>query len=225
LTRESIATFSRRWGYTPTTPVIVELYPNHDDFAVRTAGLPGIGLLGVTFGHVVAMDSPSSRRGGDFHWGSTLWHEMAHVFTLSATDHRVPRWVSEGISVFEEWRTGPTPGVAVTPSMLDAFKAGKFLSVAKLDEGFMRQSYEGQINVSYQQAGLTCLFIEERWGFPKLAEFLKVFREPIGVDAAVTQVLKVSPEDFDREFNAFVASAARCARSSSARTRWSSTCC
>ena len=28
----------------------IEIYPNHDDFAVRIAGLPGIGLLGVTFG-------------------------------------------------------------------------------------------------------------------------------------------------------------------------------
>jgi tetratricopeptide (TPR) repeat protein len=204
LTRESIAAFSRRWGYTPTQPVIVELYPNHDDFAVRTAGLPGIGLLGVTFGHVVAMDSPSSRRGGDFHWGSTLWHEMAHVFTLSATDHRVPRWVSEGISVFEEWRTGPTPGIAVTPSMLDAFKAGKFQAITRLDEGFMRPSYEGQINVAYQQAGLTCLFIEERWGFPALADFLKAFKQPVTVEAAVTRVLKLPPEQFDRDFKAFM---------------------
>ena len=91
----------------------LELYPDHDDFAVRVAGLAGIGLLGVTFGYVVAMDSPSGRAAGEFHWGSTLWHEMAHVFTLEATDHRVPRWLSEGISVYEEWRTGPTPGVAV----------------------------------------------------------------------------------------------------------------
>jgi tetratricopeptide (TPR) repeat protein len=138
LARDSIATFSKRYGYTPAEPVTVEFYPNHDDFAVRTAGLPGIGLLGVTFGHVVAMDSPSSRKTSEFHWGSTLWHEMAHVFTLSATQHRVPRWLSEGLSVFEEWRTGPTPGVSIIPPVLDAFAADKFLPVARLDEGFLR---------------------------------------------------------------------------------------
>ena len=92
--RRSMALFAERYGWRPTEDIFVELYPDHDDFAVRTAGLPGIGLLGVTFGHVVAMDSPSARAGGDFHWGSTLWHEMAHVFTLSATGHRVPRWLS-----------------------------------------------------------------------------------------------------------------------------------
>ncbi len=108
--RQSIATFSKRYGFEPKLPVTIELYPNHDDFAVRTAGLPGIGLLGVTFGYLVAMDSPSGRAAGDFHWGSTLWHEMAHVFTLSVTDHRVPRWLSEGMSVFEEWTHWPDAG-------------------------------------------------------------------------------------------------------------------
>ena len=91
-------------------PVVVELYPEHDDFAVRTSGLPGIGLLGVTFGYLVAMDSPTGRADADFHWGTTLWHEMAHVFTLEATNHLVPRWFSEGVSVYEEWSTGPLPG-------------------------------------------------------------------------------------------------------------------
>ncbi len=39
LASESVATFSKRYGFMPTTPVTVEVYPNHDDFAVRTAGV------------------------------------------------------------------------------------------------------------------------------------------------------------------------------------------
>ena len=65
-----------------TGPVQVEVYPDHEDFAVRTMGMPGLGALGVTFGQVVAMDSPSARKPGDFNWGSTLWHEMSHVYIL-----------------------------------------------------------------------------------------------------------------------------------------------
>ena len=138
LVQQGIAAFSRRYGFKLQEPVTVELYPDHDDFAVRVAALPGIGLLGVTFGYVVAMDSPSGRASGDFHWGSTLWHELAHVFTLEATDHRVPRWLSEGISVFEEWRTGPTPGVVVPPEVITALSEDKFLPVSELDGGFIR---------------------------------------------------------------------------------------
>jgi cellulose synthase operon protein C len=204
VTRQSINTFSKRYGFAPTQPVTIEVYPNHDDFAVRTAGLPGIGLLGVTFGYLVAMDSPSGRAAGDFHWGSTLWHEMAHVFTLSVTDHRVPRWLSEGISVFEEWRTGPTPGIAVSPRALDVFREGKFLPVATLDEGFIRPDYEDQVQVSYMQSGLVCYFIEQKWGFDKLVTLLRQFTKDTTTAAAVEATFKMSPRDFDKEFATFM---------------------
>ncbi|MEO6080097.1 MAG: tetratricopeptide repeat protein [Steroidobacteraceae bacterium] len=205
LAAQAITTFSRRYGYQPSGPVTVEIYPDHDDFAVRTAGLPGIGLLGVTFGDLVAMDSPSGRKTGDFHWGSVLWHELAHVFTLSVTKNRVPRWLSEGLSVLEEWTTGPTPGVMVNPKVLDMFKEGKLLPVVGLDNGFMRPTYEGQVQISYDQAGLVCLFAEQRWGFPRLVEFLRAFNdESATTDSAVRSVFKVTPEDFDKEFQRFV---------------------
>jgi len=205
LAHQAMATFSRRYGYTPAGPVGVEVYPNHDDFAVRIAGLPGIGLLGVTFGDLVAMDSPSGRKTGDFHWGSTLWHEMAHVYTLGATRHRVPRWLSEGLSVFEEWTTGPTPGVAIGPNVLDTFAADKFLPIAKLDDGFMRPTYEGQVQMAYMQAGLICLFADQRWGFAKLAQFLRAYNDDaMTTSTAVRTAFGVTEEQFDKEFQAFM---------------------
>ena len=127
LVNRTIDTYSKRYGFELKEPVIVELYPDHDDFAVRIAGLPGIGLLGVTFGYLVAMDSPTGRADDDFHWGTTLWHEMAHVFTLEATNHLVPRWFSEGVSVYEEWSTGPLPGRHIPLPVLAAIKEDKFL--------------------------------------------------------------------------------------------------
>jgi cellulose synthase operon protein C len=207
LMQQGIATFTRRYGFKLQEPVTIELYPDHDDFAVRVAALPGIGLLGVTFGYVVAMDSPSGRASGDFHWGSTLWHELAHVFTLEATDHRVPRWLSEGISVFEEWRTGPTPGVVVPPDVITALSEDKFLPVSDLDQGFIRPSYPNQIQVSYVQAGLICLFVEQRWGFERLSTLLHQFdRANVTTAAAVQTTFKMAPADFDKEFDAFLQS-------------------
>ena len=75
-------------------------------------GMPGLGALGVTFGEVVAMDSPSGRTPGDFNWASTLWHEMSHVFILTATNHRVPRWFTEGLAVHEETQVNPNGATA-----------------------------------------------------------------------------------------------------------------
>jgi tetratricopeptide (TPR) repeat protein len=204
LVKRSIDTYTERYGFELQEPVVVELYPDHDDFAVRTSGLPGIGLLGVTFGHLVAMDSPSGRADGDFHWGTTLWHEMAHVFTLEATKHLVPRWFSEGVSVFEEWSTGPLAGRHIPPPVFAAIKDGKLLPVAELDRGFIRPTYDSQVIVSYMQAGLICEYIAGRWGQDALESMLKLYADGEDTPAAIRGALDISPEQFDTEFAAHV---------------------
>jgi hypothetical protein len=113
-----------RYGYRPPTPVRFEIYRRHADFSVRTVGLTGLGALGVSFGPVLAMDAPSARDVGEFHWGAVAWHELAHTFTLGATDNRIPRWLSEGLSVAEERRARPGWGDGPTPEFLAAYKAG-----------------------------------------------------------------------------------------------------
>ena len=60
-----------------------------------------IGALGACFGRVVAMDSPRGTP-GEFQWEATLWHELTHVITLQMSNQRLPRWLSEGISTYEE---------------------------------------------------------------------------------------------------------------------------
>lgn len=204
LTRRSIEEFSERYEFNLGEPVVIEMYPDHEDFAVRTAGMPGIGILGATFGYVVAMDSPSARSTDQFQWGTTLWHELAHVFTLEASDHLVPRWFSEGVSVWEEWRSGPTPGVRVPMNVYAAMRDDKFLPIATLDQGFIRPSYEDQVIVSYMQAGLVCQFIDEHYGDGKLAALLRAFAGGDDTSEALRRVLDVAAPAFDREFDVFL---------------------
>jgi tetratricopeptide (TPR) repeat protein len=204
LTRDSIDVFTERYGFALREPVVIEMYPDHEDFAVRTAGMPGLGILGATFGYVIAMDSPSGRPSHQFQWGTTLWHEMAHVFTLEATDHLVPRWYSEGLSVFEEWRSGPNPGVRIPMSVYNAMKEDLFLPITELDEGFLRPTYENQVIVSYMQAGIVCDYIDREFGDGKLRELLYAYRDGLNTEEAIRSVLGVSPESFDETFAAFV---------------------
>lgn len=205
LARDSIAVFTERYGFELREPVVIEMYPDHEDFAVRTAGMPGLGILGAAFGYVIAMDSPSGRPSHQFQWGTTLWHEMAHVFTLEATDHLVPRWYSEGLSVFEEWRSGPNPGVRIPMSVYIAMKDDLFLPVSELDEGFLRPTYQNQVIVSYMQAGLVCDYIDRHFGEDKLRELLFAYRDGLKTEAAITNVLDVSTDAFDEGFAEFIA--------------------
>ena len=82
LAEQAYATFSTKYAYTPPPPIRIEVYRSHADFSVRTVGLAGLGALGVSFGTTLAFDSPAAKDAGPFNWGSTVWHELAHTFTL-----------------------------------------------------------------------------------------------------------------------------------------------
>ncbi|MGH9394170.1 MAG: tetratricopeptide repeat protein [Terriglobales bacterium] len=203
--RQALSDYSAKYGMTLPGPVQVEAYPNHEDFAVRSIGLPGLGALGVTFGEVVAMDSPSGRPPGDFNWASTLRHELDHVFVLTATHHLVPRWFAEGLAVHEETQANPEWGDRITPDILVAIHAGKLLPVAQLDRGFMHPDYAGQVAVSYYQAGRICDFIQAQWGAPKLVEMVRDFAVPTTTPAVLQAALGLAPAAFDAQFSAWLA--------------------
>jgi cellulose synthase operon protein C len=199
-----LAAYEKKYQMKLAGPVQVEVYPNHEDFAVRTTGMPGLGALGVTFGEVVAMDSPSARRPGDFNWGSTLWHEMSHVFILTATNHRVPRWFTEGLAVHEEgersaeWRNNPTPEVLI------AIRDKKLLPVAGLDRGFVYPEYPSQVVVSYFQAGSICDFVKAKWGEGKLLEMVHSYAQLQTTPQVIEKDLGLSPEEFDKQYLAWL---------------------
>jgi tetratricopeptide (TPR) repeat protein len=200
----AVNVFEKKYELVLDRPVQLEVYPNHEDFAVRTMGLPGLGALGVTFGNVVAMDSPSGRKPGTFHWASTLWHELSHVYALAATKHRVPRWFTEGLAVHEETAVDPEWGDRLDPGAIRAMKDKKLLPIATLDKGFTRPSYPNQVIVSYFQAGKICDYIEGKWGWQTLLAMLRDFATGAGTPAVVEKHLKIKPEEFDKEFLAWL---------------------
>ena len=202
--KRCIAAYEKKYKMQLPGPVQVEVYPDHEDFAVRTMGMPGLGALGVTFGEVVAMDSPSGRKPGDFNWASTLWHEMSHVYILTATHHRVPRWFTEGLAVHEEREASPEWGSPVTPDVLVALRDKKLLPVAQLDRGFVRPEYPAEVLVSYFQAGRICDYIKSRWGDDKLLDMVHTFAERKTTLEAIQQNLGMSPEEFDKQFQAWL---------------------
>src|SRR6202021_760331 len=194
------ATYDKKYKMKLTGPVQVEVYPDHEDFAVRTMGMPGLGALGVTFGQVVAMDSPSARKPGDFNWGSTLWHEMSHVYILTATGGRVPRWFTEGLAVHEETQVSPEGGTPGSPAAPVAIRDKKLLPVAKLDRGFIFPDYPAQVVVSYFEAGSMCDYIKSPWSEEKLLDMVPSYAERKTPPHVIQADLGVSPEEFDKQY-------------------------
>jgi tetratricopeptide (TPR) repeat protein len=204
LLEEAAAKLTAKYRFTPKGPIIIEIFDNHEDFAVRTLGIPGLGALGVCFGLVIAQDSPSAREAGEFNWGSTLWHEYTHVITLQMTDYRIPRWFSEGLSVYEERRARPGWGDDWNPLFVRAFMDKHWFKMADLDAGFQRPKSPQDVPIAYFQASQICEFIAERYGFDAILRMLALYRDKARTPEVLQQVLKLSESDFDREFAAYV---------------------
>jgi tetratricopeptide (TPR) repeat protein len=204
LLEEAAAKLSAKYHFTPKGPIFIEIFNNHEDFAVRTLGIPGLGALGVCFGFVIAQDSPSARATGEFNWGSTLWHEYTHVITLQMTDYRIPRWFSEGLSVYEERRARPGWGDDWNPMFVRAFTDGNWFKMADLDGGFQRPKSPQDVPIAYFQASQVCEFIAERFGFDAILRMLAMYRDKARTPEVLQQVLKLSESDFDREFSAYI---------------------
>ena len=201
----AMATYEKKYHFKLNAPVQVEVYPNHEDFAVRTMGMPGLGALGVTFGTYIAMDSPSARKPGEFHWASTLWHELSHVYVISMTNSRVPRWFTEGLAVFEETANGhPDWGDRLDPEAIMAIKDHKLLPIADLDRGFIHPSYPQQVIVSYFQGGKICEFINQKWGYDKILAMIHDFAELTPTPDVIEKEFKIKPEEFDKQFLAWL---------------------
>ena len=209
LLEEAAAKLTAKYKFTPKGPVIVELFQNHEDFAVRTLGIPGLGALGVCFGPVIAQDSPSAREAGEFNWGSTLWHEYMHVITLQMTDYRIPRWFSEGLSVYEERRARPGWGDDWNVLFVRSFSAGRWSKIEDLDAAFQRPRNPQDLPIAYFQASQVVEFIVDKYGFDAVLNMLALYRDKARTPEVVRQALKLTEADFDREFNAYVAGKVR----------------
>jgi tetratricopeptide (TPR) repeat protein len=200
LLEEAYDSLASRYDHRPPTPIRIELYDRHADFSVRTVGLAGLGALGVSFGTLLVMDAPEARPAGEFNFGSTAWHELAHTFTLGASDHRVPRWVSEGLSVLEERRARPGWGARVSVPFLQALAGGELLPVSQLNDGFVRPDRPDRIGLSYYQASLLMEFLEQRHGISGIRQMLSAFATGSDAESALRSLTGVSSDSLDRLF-------------------------
>jgi cellulose synthase operon protein C len=187
LAQEALKTLSAKYGFTPAGPILLEIFPDHDDFAVRNLGLPGmIGALGACFGRVVTMDSPRARAPGTFSWQATLWHEMAHVVTLQLSKQRIPRWLTEGISVHEEVKKRAEWGRDMEVTFARAMDRNKVLKLRDLNAGFTRPD---TIALAYYQASLLVDHIVTTRGQGALNALIKSYGDGIDNDTALQRAL------------------------------------
>lgn len=184
-------------------PIIVEIFPNQSDFGVRTFGMPhNPGFLGVCFGDVITANSPSSRIGRNSNWRAVLWHEFCHVVTLNLTKNKMPRWLSEGISVFEELQRNPAWGQHMSPDYRQRVMRNEMTPIGELSGAFLNAESGEDMQFAYYQSSLVVAFIVENYGMDALKNILTDLGEGIPINDAITE-RTLDVEELDEAFIAW----------------------
>ena len=177
-------TLCDKYGLDLTEQVIVEIFPNPADFEVRTFGMPGVpGFLGVCFGRVITANSPASQSAAPSNWEAVLWHEFCHVVTLQQTRNRMPRWLSEGISVYEERLADPRWGQSMTPDYRERILDGGLVPISDLSSAFMTPGED--IQFAYYESSLVVEFLVETYGLEALKELFQDLAAGLPINEAL----------------------------------------
>ena len=174
-----------KYGAELARPTYVEIFAEQKDFAVRTFGLPDVaGFLGVCFGRVVTANSPATS-GTPTNWESVLWHEFCHVVTLQLTKNKMPRWLSEGISVYEERQADRSWGMRLNNRYREMIAKDELVPVGKLSAAFLSPKTPEHLQFAYLQSSLVVEFIVERFGIAALRGVLNDLRDGLEINAAL----------------------------------------
>jgi tetratricopeptide (TPR) repeat protein len=198
-----------KYGAKLARPTIVEIFPEQKDFGVRTFGIPdNPGFLGVCFGVVVTANSPASQTANPANWEAVLWHEFTHVVTLQMTRNKMPRWLSEGISVFEELQANPTWGQRMTARYREMMLGEDFTPIGELSSAFLAPKTPMHLQFAYYQSALAVEFIVKNYGF----EAVKKILHDLGEGKEINKVIEshTAPmDDLEEKFAEFAQGRAR----------------
>ena len=202
LLEESWVTLTKKYGFEPEGPILIEVFEKSEDFAVRSVGLPDIGpLVGICFGKVITLISPDTLSAN---WQEIVWHEFMHVITLQMTGNRMPRWLSEGISVYEEREGRPYWGRSQGLDLVRASEQDKLLHVADLNSGFSGAQNSADLGFAYFQAYLVVDFIVDEYGFEKLVELVDQYAFIKEEEERFDEVFDQNLGQFDAAFRGWI---------------------
>lgn len=194
------ASLSPRYPYQPANKMLIEAYYDADDFAVRVAGVPHLGLLGVSFGDVLAINTPKGQAEGTYNWARTLWHELVHTLSIGLSEFKLPRWFAEGLAVYEEQVAKKEWGREMQLEFLMAYDQNKLLPLDQMDRGFTRPTYQGQVLMSYFHASRVVGFIVEQYGFDSIVEILNGFAAGKNDEQSIQDATGASLAEIDTAF-------------------------
>jgi tetratricopeptide (TPR) repeat protein len=199
----------RDLGYRPSTPVRIEIFPDHERFHAASSlskrDIEVAGAVGICkFDKVMVLSPRVLLRG--YRWLDALVHEYVHYVVVKLSDDKAPIWIHEGIAKYEESRWRSATSLYLNPLnrtlLAEALQTGTFVTFEQMEPSLVRLETPQQVQLAYAEAASSVEFMLSRVGYPGLREIFQEMARTDGRGARrpIEQVLGISFAAFEDEW-------------------------
>jgi hypothetical protein len=172
-------------GYSPSGKTLVLLYPNKRELGQAFGWSGDQSAMGVYWGGAVQVLSPHAwlkgTSDGEFIRSGPMVHEFTHLVFDHMTNGNYPRWFTEGLAQYVEYRVNDyewrTPNNALS---------GRLYSQAELDGQFDSLSNQ---SLAYRESLAAVRYIAAVHGEAKLRQVIGALQAGRSMSEAVAEVL------------------------------------
>ena len=168
------------FGYVPTSPIIVEIYPTIDYLAAVSSltkeALETSGTIALCSDNKLMLTSPRGLARG-YGWRDTIAHEFVHYFVTKVSKNTVPIWLHEGIAKFQEKRWRDAPGHKLDPPQEDllarSLKKDQLITFEQMHPSMALLPSQEAASLAFAEVHSTVRYLHELGGYQKIRRLLK----------------------------------------------------
>src|SRR5690606_211107 len=123
--------------------------------------------------------------------------------TLAKSRNKMPRWLSEGISVFEEGRADPGWATRASPQFRERLLADDLTPLSELSGAFLAPESPLDLQFAYFESALAVEFLVERAGLAAVQGVLEDLGAGVPINEALPGRVGMSLNEIDDAFARF----------------------
>jgi hypothetical protein len=174
-------------GYSPAGKTHIYMYPNKRELNQAFGWSGDTSAMGVYWGGVIQVLSPhgwlKEATPEEFVRSGPMVHEFTHLVFDYMTKGNYPRWFTEGLAQYVEYRVNNYEWHTATNSL-----NGKLYSMAELDVNFDGVSDQ---SLAYRESFAAVRYIAEVYGDAKLHQVISALQAGQSMQRAITSTLGI----------------------------------
>ncbi|NUQ63064.1 MAG: tetratricopeptide repeat protein [Pirellulales bacterium] len=198
----------KQFGFQPPKSPLVEVFfetkgvSGQQWFSARMIGLPYLGAVAASTGHMLAMTSPNDRVvAKKFNWARVLKHELVHVITLQQTHFNIPHWYTEALAVWSEGHPRPQEWNEL---LVARVAENRLFNLDTLNFGFTRPTSSDDWQLAYCQAELYLEYMLDGRNEQVIRDLLAAYRDGLATPEAIRRVFQMPIEQFERGYSEYL---------------------